>query len=176
MHCNRFGILVLSLAGVIFGSPTARATIAVEVFTFSGVCSDCTGDGTATLILQAGYDTGTPLMNMDLYSFNYQSNETSFSIFNDPTATLTGELPATSGPADVTVSGMNGTFMSSLDGAWSANDPAPADMGTTGIWAVPGGTTPTPEPRSFAVVGFGLLMLGMAVRMKSSWVRSRSQV
>ncbi len=171
MFSNRLRTLVVTLAGMVLLAPPAQATIAIEVFDFTGVCTDCTGNATATLILLAGYVPGTPLATMDLYSFNYSSNLTSFSIHNDQTATLSGELPATSGPADVTISGMNGTFTSALDGTWSADVPTPSDMGTSGIWTVPAGGSSTPEPQSFTFVGLGLLLLGIAVRMKPLLVR-----
>lgn len=138
------------------GTASASAEIAVEAFTFTGQCTDCTGTGTGTLILLAGYDLGTPLAADDLYSFNYTSNLIpNLSIFNDPTAVLSGILPVGLGAASISISGVNGSFSSNSDGTWSALDP-PADMGTNGIWTV-GSTTPTPEPAALPVIGICLV-------------------
>jgi hypothetical protein len=137
------------------GAASAWATIAVEVYTFTGQCTDCTGAGTGTLILYAGYVPGTPLSADDLYSFNYSSNLIpDLSIFNDPTEDITGTLPIGSGPADIDISGVNGTFTTGTDGDWSALDP-PADVGTDGIWSTPS-VTSTPEPSALPVIGICL--------------------
>jgi hypothetical protein len=51
-------LTVLAIMATI-GAVSASATIAVEAFTFTGQCTDCTGTGTGTLILLAGYELGT---------------------------------------------------------------------------------------------------------------------
>jgi hypothetical protein len=137
------------------GTASASAEIAVEVFTFTGQCTDCAGTGTAKLILIAGYELGTSLTADDLYSFNYSSSLiTDLSIFNDPTAVLSGILPVGLGAANISITGANGSFSTNSDGTWSALDP-PADRGTNGIWT-PGSTTPTPEPSALPVIGVAL--------------------
>jgi hypothetical protein len=150
------------------GTATASAEIAIEPFTFTGECTDCTGTGTGTLFLIAGYELGTPLSADDLYSFNYISNLTDISIHNDPTAVLSGILPVGLGPANITISGANGSFSSNADGTWSAFIP-PADFGTNGIWTA-GSTTPTPEPSALPVIGIclaGVIFFGLR-RVKAS--------
>jgi DNA-binding beta-propeller fold protein YncE len=141
---------------VTLGTASASADVAVEVFTFTGECTDCSGTGTGTLILLAGYDLGTALSADDLYSFNYSSNLTDISIHNDPTEVLSGTLPVGLGPANIFISGDSGTvtFSSSSDGTWSALNP-PADYGTSGIWTA-GYPTPTPEPSALPVIGIAL--------------------
>ncbi len=135
------------------GATSGWATIAVEVYTFTGTCTDCTGDGTGTLILYAGYVPGTALAADDLYSFNYSSNLIpDLSIFNDPTEDITGTLPIGSGPADIVISGANGTFTTSTDGDWSAIDD---DSGTDGIWSS-SSVTSTPEPSALPAIGMCL--------------------
>jgi hypothetical protein len=141
---------------VTLGTASASAEVAIEVFTFTGECTDCSGTGTGTLILLAGYDLGTPLSADDLYSFNYSSNLTDISIHNDPTEVLSGILPVGLGPANIFISGGNGTvtFSSDSDGTWSAFNP-PADYGPSGIWTA-GYPTPTPEPSALPVIGIAL--------------------
>jgi hypothetical protein len=154
-------LIVLAIVAT-FGAASASADIAVEVFTFTGQCTDCTGTGTGTLILLAGYELGTSLSADDLYSFNYSSNLTDLSIFNDPTAVLSGTLPVGLGPATISISGKNGSFNSNSDGAWSAYYP-PADYGTNGIWTA-GYPTPTPEPSALPVIGVclaGVVFIGL---------------
>jgi hypothetical protein len=140
---------VLAIA-VTIGAASASATIAVEVYTFTGEYTDCTGNGAGTLILLADYALGTPLSAEDLVSFNYSSNLIlDLSIHNDPTEEISGSLPVGLGPADISISGANGSFNTSTEGTWSALDP-PADHGTNGVW------TSTPEPSTLPVIGICL--------------------
>jgi hypothetical protein len=152
---NFFRNLTVLAIVVTLGAASASANIAVEVFTFSGQCTDCTGTGTGTLILLADYALGTPLSAQELFSFNYSSNLIpDLSIHNDPTEVLSGILPVGLGPANISISGTNGSFSTSLDGTWSAFNP-PADVGTKGIWST-ASTTPTPEPSALPVIGICL--------------------
>jgi hypothetical protein len=147
-------LTVLTMAATI-GAASASADIAVQVYTFSGQCTDCTGTGAGTLILLADYVLGTPLSAEDLYSFNYSSNLIpDLSIHSDPTEVLSGILPVGLGPANITISGMNGSFNTNSDGTWSAFNP-PADVGTNGVWST-ASATPTPEPSALPVIGFCL--------------------
>jgi hypothetical protein len=150
-------LTIIAVAATI-GAASASAEIAVEVYTFTGQCTDCTGTGTGTLILLADYVLGTPLSDNDLFSFNYSSNLIpDLSIHNDPNESISGILPVGLGPANISISGTNGSFNTSLDGTWSAFNP-PADVGTNGIWT-PGSTVPTPEPSALPFVGAGLLVV-----------------
>jgi hypothetical protein len=161
-------LTVLAIAATI-GAASASADIAVEVYTFTGQCTDCTGTGTGTLILLAGYALGTPLSADDLYSFNYSSNLIpDLSIHNDPTEELSGILPVGLGPANISISGANGSFNTNSDGTWSAFDP-PADVGTNGIWSA-GSATPTPEPSALPLTGICLagVIFFRGRRMKAS--------
>ena len=156
---------------VTLGAASASAEIPVEVYTFTGQCTDCTGTG--TLILLADYVLGTPLSAEDLYSFNYSSNLIpDLSIHNDPTELLSGILPVGLGPANISISGANDSvnFNTSSDGTWSAFTP-PADAGTKGIWST-ASATPTPEPSALPVIGIclaGVIFL-RGRRMKASQV------
>ncbi len=160
-------LTVLTIAATI-GAASASASIAVEVYTFTGECTDCTGTGTGTLILLADYVLGTPLSADDLYSFNYSSNLIpDLSIHNDPTEVLSGILPIGLGPANISISGENGSFNTSSDGTWSAFDP-PADVGTNGIWST-ASATPTSEPSALPlIVCLAGVILFRRQRMKES--------
>jgi len=103
-------LIILAIMATI-GAVSASATIAVEVFTFTGQCTDCTGTGTGRLIL-------IPDLSID----------------NDPNETISGILPVGLGPANISISGRNGSFNTNSDGTWSAFDP-PAGEGTKGIWS-----------------------------------------
>jgi hypothetical protein len=83
---------------VTLGTASASAEVAIEAFTFTGECTDCTGTASGTLFLLGGYELGTPLSADDLYSFNYMSNLTDISIHSDPTEVLSGTLPVGLGP------------------------------------------------------------------------------
>jgi hypothetical protein len=161
-------LLLLTIAAT-FGASSASAIVPVSVFTFTGDCTDCTGTGTATLILLGDYVLGTPLAADDLYSFNYTSNLIpDLSIHNDPTAVLTGVLSDLPGPEDISISGMNGSFTSASDGTWSAFDP-PADMGIDGVWSA-GSPIATPEPSTIGIIAAGFL--GMFFFNRHHWKRA----
>jgi hypothetical protein len=163
-------LTVLTIAATI-GAASASASIAVEVYTFTGECTDCTGTGTGTLILLADYMLGTPLSAEDLFSFNYSSNLIpDLSIHNDPTEAISGILPVGLGPANISISGANGSFNTSSDGTWSAFDP-PADIGTNGIWST-ASATQTPEPSALPLICVCLagVILFRRQRMKESQV------
>jgi hypothetical protein len=171
---NVFKHLPMLAIAVILGAGSAKATIAVEVFTFTGDCADCTGTGMAELILLGGYVLGTPLSADDLVSFNYSSNLIpELSIHNDPTAVLMGTLPIGLGPADVFISGANGSFSSAPDGTWSALVP-PADMGTHGVWAA-GSPVATPEPATLSMIAIGLAGM-FRFRRRHPVIRARAKI
>jgi hypothetical protein len=150
-----FRNLVILAIVVTIGAASASASIAVEVYTFTGECTDCTGTGTGTLIVLADYVLGTPLSAEDLVSFNYSSDLIpDLSIHNDPTEDISGILPVGLGPANISISGANGSFNTSTDGNWSAFDP-PADVGTDGIWSTASATS-TPEPSALPLIGICL--------------------
>ena len=156
-----------NLTVLAIGAVSASATIAVQVYTFTGQCTDCTGTGTGTLILLADYTLGTPLSDPDLVSFNYSSNLIpDLSIHNDPTEAISGILPVGLGPATISISGANGSFDTSTDGTWSAFTP-PADIGTSGIWSK-ASLTPTPEPSTLPLIGIclagGIFILGRRIK------------
>lgn len=163
-----FRNLTILAIGATIGAVSASATIAVEAFTFTGQCSDCTGTG--TLILLAGYELGTPLSDLDLVSFNYSSNLIpDLSIHNDPNETISGILPVGLGPANISISGTNGSFDTNSDGTWSAFIPS-ADEGTNGIWSTPS-TISTPEPSALPLVG--MCLAGVILLRRRSYQGSR---
>ena len=160
-----FRNLTFVAIATIVGVSSASALVPVEVFEFTGDCTDCTGTGTARLILLADYELGTPLSIDYLYSFNYSSNLVpDLYIYDSPTATLTGVLPVGLGPADLSISGVNGSFNSSLDGAWSALYP-PADMGVNGLWTS-AGVTAAPEPSTLSMMCISLLTIILIARWR----------
>jgi len=151
---NLTALSILSILAIL-GAASASANIAGEVYTFTGQCTDCTGTGTGTLILLADYVLGTPLSANDLFSFNYSSNLIlDLSIHNDPTEELSGILPVGLGPANISISGANGSFNTNSDGTWSAFIP-PADVGTNGVWSTES-AIPTPEPSALPLIGICL--------------------
>ena len=93
-----FRNLIFLAVATTLGAASASAEIAVQVYDFTGECTDCTGTGIGTLILLADYTLGTPLSADDLYSFNYSSNLI-------PSDEISGILPVGLGPANISISG-----------------------------------------------------------------------
>jgi hypothetical protein len=59
--------------------PVPSGTVTSDTSYFEGYCSDCTGLGTAELILQ-NYTLGNELTNANFVGFSYSSNLTSYTI------------------------------------------------------------------------------------------------
>ncbi len=148
--------------GVATGKP-ASATIALEVFSFSGTCTDCVGYGAGTLALITGYSLGDSFGVDNFQFFTYSS-----SILGNPGFTIgrnssglavSGTLPSVlPGAADVSISGDGWSFVSNSNGSWSVENPAPADFGPSSTWSLASPAN-APEPASMALLAFGLAAL-----------------
>lgn len=122
---------------------------------FTGQCSDCTGAGTAQLVLQ-GYTLGNPLNNFNFVSLTYHSNLTSFTITSTDGPTISGTLPVNlPGPAGVTVSLEGPVFNTGLNGTWcSGAAGCSLDSGSGGVW----GTTPPGSTSSVPMLSDSMLV------------------
>src|ERR1044072_7874497 len=83
----RFLTALAALFGMAALSAPAAATDTTVLFT--GTCSDCTGTGKGTLVLQ-DYTIGDALSAANFVSFSYSSNLTSFTL--DSVNQLIGSL------------------------------------------------------------------------------------
>ncbi|MDR3699189.1 MAG: PEP-CTERM sorting domain-containing protein [Candidatus Sulfopaludibacter sp.] len=157
--------LTLAATMIALGVATAKpasATIALEVFSFSGTCTDCVGYGTGTLALITGYNLGDSFGVDNFQFFTYSS-----SIVGDPGFTIgknssglavSGILPSVlPGTANVSISDNAWSFVSSSDGSWSVGL-VPADYGPSSTWSLPSPAS-VPEPAPMALLGAGLAAL-----------------
>lgn len=165
------GLLAFA-ATVICAAPNlANAIVPLEVYDFKGVCSDCTGDATAQLILRF-YTPGDMITLDDFVSFTYGGSNllpaftinASDIVSND----IFGVIPATL-PAPATfqiIKNGNTSFTSNAGGAgnWCAGPRCIADRGTNGTWSLPG----VPEPATWAMLLVGFTGLGAAMRSRRS--------
>ncbi len=178
-------MLNLRLSATLFALVAFAGAAQSATFTFSGVCSDCTGNGTATLVVNNAYVPGTALATSDLVSFNYHGTDLlpAFVLSaSDSFLLMSGNLPATSGPALfhleggalVVPAGFSGatgnplarfTFDTDTQGNWSAFDAAlnfcsleaACDFGSNGTW----NGSAVPEPSAVLLVAGGLAALGL---------------
>lgn len=153
-------MLLLAAILTFGGSPIFAATIGnTETFNFTGTCSDCTGQGTATLVL-TNYTLGNDITSANFVSFDYSSNLFTMSVTTDNLFSIAGNLPA-SLPSFAFVQVLRSPdqtmFESSTDGTWFIG--APADRGTNGIWAA--AVSGVPEPASSMLFLGGLIGLGL---------------
>ncbi len=170
---SKIYLLALAALTICIAPNLANAGVSLpnQSYSFSGVCSDCTGSVTANLVLVGSYTPGTDLDSSDLVSFTYGGSDllASFTITQATVGGLFGNIPATlPGPADVFIFSGDGVFGSSganrpdLSGDWCAGDGCGADQGIKGVWAAAG----VPEPAAWAMMMVGMLGLGASMRMR----------
>lgn len=150
------GLLLLAVRPSLAGTVT---------YQFTGVCTDCSGDVTAQLVLQ-DYTPGTDIGSA-FVSFTYDGSNLlpSFTI-NQGTDDLSvqGSIPTSlPGPADIDIIGSPGDIVGQIDTEFSTS--------TNGSWGISGigvpyfdyGSSSTwsmvPEPGSMIIVGSGLVGL-----------------
>ena len=141
------------------GASIFAATIDTETFNFTGTCTDCTGQGTATLVL-TNYTLGNDITAANFVSFDYSSNLFTMSVTTDNLFSIAGNLPA-SLPSFAFVQVLRSPdqtmFESNTDGTWFIG--RPSDFGTNGIWGA--AVSGVPEPASSLLFLGGLIGLGL---------------
>jgi hypothetical protein len=151
-----------ALVGAVFAavaslSTSSRAAVVQEeTYFFTGVCSDCRGDVSATLVLE-GYTQGESLTKADFVSFSYSGSNIvpAFTIPPSDLYNITGVIPTDlPAPAQVILSFYVSptNFWAYSDGNWYVNA---SDYGTNGTWSVP-------EPSTWAMMLLGFAGLGFA--------------
>jgi hypothetical protein len=160
-----FRLISICLPAIVCVGLSQAATM--STFTFTGDCEDCTGQGTATLVLQ-NYTQGDPLELSNFVSFSYMSNlldiqSTSLSFIS---GTIPVDLP---GPADVELDQLvvppvcndcntyDFRSQSINDGDW---DIGVDDEGINGVWAAAAtSSSDAPEPAPAVMLGLGIAAL-----------------
>ena len=86
---------LMFMAAVVAVPASADSLIPIELFNYTGTCTDCTFS-TGTLELFGGYTLGSPVTSSNFVDFTYMSNLLNFSIDqSDPGFSVSGSLPAT---------------------------------------------------------------------------------
>lgn len=155
----------LTALAALFGMAALAAPAAATdtTFLFTGTCTDCTGTGTGTLVLQ-DYTIGDALSTANFVSFTYSSNLTSFTL--NSVNQLIGSLSNVPGANFVEFNDDDFVFISSALGAISPWCTGPtgtcgSDFGLTSSWSLAAGAVPEPAMWAVMVLGFGLLGASM---------------
>jgi hypothetical protein len=141
---------------IIVGIP-ASASIPLNVFNYTGTCTDCTFSN-GELELFAPYTLGTPITTSNFVNFIYTSNLVSFFINqSDPGFFVSGSLPDTlPGPATIVIEDSQWEFSTSTDGSWFVDQFGGADNGPSNTWSA---QASTPEPGTILMLAAGLAVL-----------------
>ena len=145
------------LAALIIVGIPASASIPLNVFNYTGVCTDCTFSN-GELELFAPYTLGTPITTSNFVNFIYTSNLVSFFINqSDPGFFVSGSLPDTlPGPANIIIEDSQWEFSTSTDGSWFVDQFGGADNGPSNTWSA---QASTPEPGTILMLAAGLAAL-----------------
>jgi hypothetical protein len=156
--------ITLLLAAAALHAPLSAAT---ATFRFVGQCTDCTGSGTGTLVLQ-DYTLGENLTAGNFVSFTYSSNKLSYTVNASQVQLLIGSLPANlPAPANVDFekSDLSIEFLSSVSGFWCSGSNCFGDFGSTSTWSLV--STPPAIP---AVTDWELAALAVALAVLGAWL------
>jgi len=163
-------IVAIALLGILGAVQTGSAVVSTTTYYFTGRCSDSTGNGQGTLVLQ-NYTLGSTLTNANLVTWNYTSNLLTYSVTPgaNPTFSIGGSLPATlPGTSLNTVVIANQSsagasfigFIAQTSGTWCAGLNCEDDSGTNGTWsAAPAVTQAVPALSKPVLFGLALLLL-----------------
>jgi hypothetical protein len=153
--------VVLTLAAITLGLPqTAPAVSPTTTYNFTGTCTDCSGTGTATLVL-SNYTLGQPITTSNFVSLTYNGTNliSAFTIpANAPSLNVSGSITTLPGQNTVSINSSlfsSITFSSNTNGQWFVGL---SDFGTVSVWTGTNITT-TPAPSTIVLLAIGLLAL-----------------
>jgi hypothetical protein len=163
------------------GSGPASAIIVIPppvitVYDFTGICTDCIGQGKAELSL-SDYTLGDPITQANFVSFHYDGTNllSPFTINNADVLYISGSIngPLPSAQNFVVDSGNYNTgnfmvFESSSGGSWCVGLSCDSDFGSTSSYSLAGPVGPigVPEPMPVLLLAGGLLAALVARRKR----------
>jgi hypothetical protein len=111
-------------------------------FSFVGTCTDCSGQGNATLVLQ-NYTLGSTILLANFVSLTYSSNLVNFTLGPANVPSISGSLPANL-PSAASVNFFANTggaaqgmeLWTSSSGNWCGGFECAGDYGTAGTWSL----------------------------------------
>ena len=153
-------------------------------FSFVGTCTDCSGQGQATLVLQ-NYTLGNTILLANFVSLTYSSNLVNFTLTPANVPSISGSLPA-SLPSAASVNFFATTggaaqgmeLNTSNDGTWCSGFECAGDRGTAGTWSLYSAPVPTatsvPALSSRMQICLAALMAAIGALLLKSARRTRT--
>ena len=172
----------LALALLFVCAFSAAPQTTTTTFNFVGTCSDCTGQGRATLVLQ-NYTLGNTILQANFVSLTYSSNLTSYTITTANSPLINGSLPASlPSAANVDFFATTGGAAQGMElntysyGSWCAGFECTGDYGTAGSWSLysPPAPPSVPALSTWMQICLAALMAAMGAWLLQSARRART--
>jgi hypothetical protein len=163
----------------------APGVATTTTFSFVGTCTDCSGQGRATLVLQ-NYTPGSgTIPQASFVSLTYSSNLVNYTLTSANVVQIKGGLPATLPSAAsidffaTTGGAFQGMELSTYNnGTWCAGFECAGDYGTAGTWSLYSAPVPTatgvPALSPRMQICLAMLMAAMGVLLLKSARQTRN--
>ena len=154
-----------AIAGLALAFASSACAGLYKVYDFTGVCTDCTGDGHGVLTLAGDYQLGDVISTSNFVSFSYSSNlvPSYVTILAADVPNMYGILSAVPGEDSLYFQTSNNQqyFYANSGGSWCVGN-ACDDYGSSHQWTAAAGGVP--EPANWALMIAGTWMAGGVLR------------
>jgi len=167
MRARRFkGIIVLWI--ILFGAGPTGSTARI-IYDLAAICdAGCAGTATGVLTLSDAYIPGLSVDNGDFIAFSFSSSSGTLDLDSLAALGFNATMPVVLGTANFQLVNAAAGFLfeTKPSGDWTWVRGGSGDEGSSHIWTLRTDAVPEPPPSLLFV--FGLLIIGLLVRLRSN--------